>query len=55
MEADLRDGVLHLRIPVSEASKPRQISLASSSDGSDGSPRTVESDSARAEAVSAAN
>jgi HSP20 family protein len=55
MEADLRDGVLHLRIPVSEESKPRQISLVSSSDGSDASPRTVESESTRTEAASAAN
>jgi HSP20 family protein len=58
MTADLRDGVLRLRIPVSEASKPRQISLASSSDGSDGSdtpPRTVESEPTRTEASSAAN
>lgn len=31
LTADLHDGVLHLSIPVSEASKPRQIPLGSSS------------------------
>jgi HSP20 family protein len=32
LTADLRDGVLHLTIPVSEASKPRQIPLGSTSE-----------------------
>jgi len=32
LTADLRDGVLHLSIPVSEASKPRQIPLNSTSE-----------------------
>lgn len=31
LAADLADGVLTLRIPVSEASKPRRVALASSS------------------------
>lgn len=34
LTADLRDGVLRLTIPVSEASKPRQIPLGSSSESS---------------------
>jgi HSP20 family protein len=32
LTADMRDGVLHLTIPVSEASKPRQIQLGSTTD-----------------------
>jgi HSP20 family protein len=36
LTADLRDGVLHLTIPVSEASKPRQIPVQSSSSESSG-------------------
>jgi HSP20 family protein len=32
LRADLREGVLHLTIPVSEASKPRQIPLGSTSE-----------------------
>jgi HSP20 family protein len=35
LTADLRDGVLELTIPVSEASKPRQIPLGSSSESND--------------------
>ena len=53
LNADLRDGVLHLTIPVSEASKPRQIRLGSSTDSGD-SNQSNQSDESRQPEVSSA-
>jgi len=41
LAADLTDGVLTLRIPVSEASKPRRVALAPPERGGDSTERTA--------------
>jgi HSP20 family protein len=43
LTADLRDGVLRLTIPVSAASKPRQIPLGSSNESNESRPAEVSS------------
>lgn len=40
LTADLSDGVLTLRVPVNEASKPRRVALASSERNGDSAERT---------------
>jgi HSP20 family protein len=45
LTAELRDGVLRLTIPVSEASKPRQIPLGSSSESTSSESTSSESTS----------
>ena len=43
VQADYRDGVLHLTIPVAQAARPRRITIRlGGADGSGGRPRVVE-------------